>query len=265
MKYLSLCLVARDEDPYIDEIICYYKLMGVEKFYIYDNQSKIPLSETLKKYGDLVNVINAPGQAIQMSAYTSCVYNFKNDTKWLLVVDADEFIVPKEKDTISEILTDYEKQGIGGLGINWQIFGSNGNIGKPDGLVVENYTYAMPKNHIESRHIKTCLLMEHTQSAGGDPHSFIYKPGYTCVSENYEPIKGPFTPHSSNKIGLNHYCLKSLDEWKINKLSRPRADTTKYPGKTLEDFYRFDKDCTEENRDIFRFIPKLKEEMDKYR
>jgi hypothetical protein len=263
MNYLSLCFIARDEDIYLDEFICYYKLLGVEKFYAYDNGSKIPLSETLRKYGDLVKVLNFPGSGAQMPAYTSCIYSFKQETKWLLVVDVDEFVVPKTKNTIPEILCDYEGPGIGALGINWQIFGSNSHLTKPDGLVIENYTNSMSKDHMESRHIKTCLQMQHTQSAGGDPHSFIYKHGYACVNENYEIIKGPFSKYSSSKIGLNHYCLKSLEEWKINKLARPRADTTKYPGKTLEDFYRFDKDCVEENKDIFRFIPKLKDYMSK--
>jgi hypothetical protein len=261
MNYLSLCFIARDEDPYLDEFICYYKLLGVEKFYAYDNGSKISLTESLKKFGDLVKIINMPGVAIQMAAYTSCIFNFKKETKWLLVVDCDEFVVPKTKNTIPEVLTDYEKPGIGGLGINWQIFGSNGHLTRPKGLVSESYTMCMPKDYTESRHIKTCLQMEHTQSAGGDPHSFLYTRAHTCVSENYEPINGPFSKHSSSIIGINHYCLKSLEEWKINKLSRPRADTTKYPGKTLEDFYRFDRDCIEENKDIFRFIPKLKEEL----
>lgn len=264
MNYLSLCFIARDEDKDIDEFISYYKIMGVEKFYAYDNNSKTPLSETLKKYNDLVQVINWPGTGVQMEAYNNCVFNFKKTTKWLLVVDCDEFVVPKEKDTISEILVDYEKPGIGGLGINWQIFGSNGYKNRPDGLVVENYTQAMPKEHIESRHIKSCVLMENVKSVAYDPHSFLYKHGYACVSENYEPIIGPFSKHSSYKIGINHYCLKSLDEWKQNKILRPRADTIKYPGKTLEDFYRFDKDCTEENKDIFRFIPTLKKEMGKF-
>lgn len=261
MNYLSLCCIAKDEDLYIKEFIYYYRLLGVEKFYIYDNGSKIPIAETLKDYKD-VEVINMPGSAIQMPAYTSCIYTKKKETKWLLVVDLDEFVVPAMANTIPEVLQNYEKSGIGGLGINWQIFGSNNHLTKPNTIVCESYTKCMPKFHIESKHIKTCLLMENTQSAGGDPHSFIYKPGFTCVNENFQQIKGPFSAHSSEIIGINHYCLKSLEEWKINKLSRPRADTTKYAGKTLEDFYRFDKDCVEENKNIFRFIPKLKEALD---
>lgn len=267
MKYLSACIIARDEIDLVEWIL-FYKIIGVEHFYIYDNQSKVPIKNSFKKEIEdgIIDCINWPGNSnVQMSAYTNCVYLAKNKTKWLLVVDADEFVVPKIKNTLPEILKEYEGPGIGGLGINWQIFGSNGHLTKPNGLIIENYTMAMTKEHIESRHIKTCLQVEHTVCAAGDPHSYIYKPGYACVSENYELIPGPFSKHSSSKIGLNHYCLKSLEEYKINKLGRPRADTTKYPGKTIEDFYRFDKDCIEENKDIFKYIPKLKEEIEKYK
>jgi len=264
VQYLSLCFIARDEHQRdLDEFICYHKLLGVEKFYAYDNGSKVPLSETLKKYDDdLVSIIECPGEAMQMRAYNDCIHRFNQETKWLLVVDCDEFVVPKTKDTIPEILCDYDLvPGCGGLGINWKIFGSNKHLTKPDGLVIENYTMAMAESHVESRHIKTCLKMEHTLRPAGDPHSFTYKPGYVCMNENYIPIVGPFSNHSSSKIGINHYCLKSLEEYKINKLGRPRADTTKWSGKTLEDFYRFDKDCIEEDKDIFRFIPRLKEQF----
>lgn len=264
MNYLSLCAIARDEDIYMDEFICYYKLMGVEKFYIYDNGSKIPMSQTLAKYGNLVHVMDFPGAALQMPSYTHCINSTKKDTEWLLVVDCDEFVVPKEKNTIPEILCDYEQPHIGGLGINWKIFGSNNHMTKPNGLVIENYTKCMTKSNNHSNHIKTCLRPSRTMQAGGDPHGFTYAPGYTCVSENYLPFVGPFTNHSSNKIGINHYCLKSFEEYKINKLARPRADTTLYPGKTMYDFYKFDLECIYEDWDIFRFIEPVKEMMALY-
>jgi hypothetical protein len=266
MNYLSLCCIARDEDLYIHEFICYYKLLGVEKFYIYDNGSKMPLQDILKKYGTLCEIIPFDGVAVQMKAYQHCLNKFGKQTKWLLVCDLDEFVFSPKKDTLPEILCEYEKPGIGGLGINWKLFGSNSYINKPNGLVIESYTKVMPNDHIENVHIKSCIMPEFAISVAGDPHSFLYKPGYNAVNENYEIVRGPFTKkHFSFSIVLHHYVLKSFEEYKINKLSRARADTTKYPGKTIEDFFRFDKDCTETNTDIFRFIPKVKEEMEKYK
>ncbi len=50
MDYLSLCLVCKDENNYLAEWLNYHILMGVERFYIYDNDSQIPVRDTLKDY-----------------------------------------------------------------------------------------------------------------------------------------------------------------------------------------------------------------------
>ena len=47
MKYfLSLCCIIKNE-RYLEEFIIYYRLLGVEHFYIYDNDSSIPIQERL--------------------------------------------------------------------------------------------------------------------------------------------------------------------------------------------------------------------------
>ena len=47
MDYLSLCLICKDENDYLAEWLDYHILMGVERFYIYDNESQVSLRETL--------------------------------------------------------------------------------------------------------------------------------------------------------------------------------------------------------------------------
>ena len=50
MKYfLSLCCIIKDE-RYLEEFIIYYNLLGVEHFYIYDNESNYKISERLNHY-----------------------------------------------------------------------------------------------------------------------------------------------------------------------------------------------------------------------
>ena len=36
MTYLSICAVYRDEGPYLREWIEFHRLVGVERFYLYD-------------------------------------------------------------------------------------------------------------------------------------------------------------------------------------------------------------------------------------
>ena len=49
-QYLSLCAIVKNEAPYLPEWIEFYKLVGVEKFYIYDNDSTDNTKEVLKPY-----------------------------------------------------------------------------------------------------------------------------------------------------------------------------------------------------------------------
>ena len=37
--YLTLCAIAKNEGRYLQEWIEYHKMLGVEKFFIYDNES----------------------------------------------------------------------------------------------------------------------------------------------------------------------------------------------------------------------------------
>ena len=51
--YLSITAVLQNEAPYIKEWIEYHRLVGVERFYIYDNESTDNVKEILKPYIDL--------------------------------------------------------------------------------------------------------------------------------------------------------------------------------------------------------------------
>ena len=47
MDYLALCLYVKDEDEaYLHEWVDYHSLLGVERFFIYDNLSQVSVRET---------------------------------------------------------------------------------------------------------------------------------------------------------------------------------------------------------------------------
>lgn len=52
MRYLALCCIAKDEDPFLKEWIAYHSLLGVEHFFIYDNESRRPIREVLDGFTD---------------------------------------------------------------------------------------------------------------------------------------------------------------------------------------------------------------------
>ena len=67
--FLSLLIPVRDEDPYLIEFINYYLIHGVDHFYFYDNDSKVPVVDVVREYRDRCTVMRAPGDAVQSRAY----------------------------------------------------------------------------------------------------------------------------------------------------------------------------------------------------
>ena len=119
--YLSITAILKNEAPYIKEWIEYHKMLGVERFYLYDNESEDNLQDVLQPYinSGLVYYHLIKGKGVQNSAYRDAVYKYKDQTTWMAFIDIDEFILPVEKDSISEFLKDYEKYS--GVGINWYL------------------------------------------------------------------------------------------------------------------------------------------------
>ena len=91
--YLAVCAIAKNEGPYFKEWIEWHRAHGVEKFYIYDNESTDCTKEVLVPYVEsgLVEYNDWPGQKQQLPAYDDCFERHRLETRWLAVLDLDEF------------------------------------------------------------------------------------------------------------------------------------------------------------------------------
>ncbi|MAT42972.1 MAG: hypothetical protein CL609_11560 [Anaerolineaceae bacterium] len=208
MDYVSLCLIAKDEDEYLQEWLDYHILIGVERFYIYDNESKNPILDLLKDYIERgwVVVHEIKGTAVQVMAYQHCLQIYGENSMWIGFIDADEFIVlPQEKD-IKQFLQNFENYG--GLAISSVFFGSGGNKLHPAGGQIINYQDRFPLAFEDNQLIKSIVQPVRVQSALS-PHDFIYKESYYCVNSNRYRVDAQRFPISIDKIRINHYFMRS--------------------------------------------------------
>ena len=259
--YLSVVAIAKNEAPYIKEWIEYHKLLGVERFYFYDNGSTDDTCKVLEPYiNDGTVIYNyCEGQGLQNSVYADAIYKYKNQTRWLAIIDLDEFIVPVEKNSIPDFLKDYEKYP--GVGINWITFDSNGYKVKPTsngGLVTCNYARVSKNYNIEyNRHIKSIVNPKEVYDIY-NPHFCIFKNDGFTVDENFKLITGPYTAtHSSKKIRINHYYSKSEEEYNF-KVARGRASVAE-----KKEFYPDLLNFPETTNDyvIKKYLPELEKRM----
>lgn len=228
--YLGLCAIIRDE-PYLDEWLAYYVHLGVDAFYLYDNESQVPLRESLAKWQRFLGperlvIRGVVGKSLQLDVYNHCLAEHGAKCKWIAFVDADEFIVPKVHPDIPSMLEPFELAS--GLALCWKMFGTNGHATPPQGLQIENYTKAMGDDHKANRTVKVILQPENIEKFEFNPHIATVKKGddvMPIVTENVKPIIIWYAKPPSWDIGqINHYFYRSKHEF-YKKLRAPRADT----------------------------------------
>ena len=223
--YLAICAIAKNEGAYFQEWIQWHKELGVEKFYIYDNDSTDDTKDVLAPYieSGLVEYKFLTGKKQQLAAYDHCLLHYRFDMKWLAVIDLDEFIVPVKDKNLKDFLIRFE--AFSAVQINWLIYGSGGAKHKESGGVMERFKFhATPqywlnksvKSIVNPRRIYTFTGCHEAANIFGeiaDSHGNIIKKSF----KDREP--------QQDVIRINHYAVKSYDEF-LEKKARGRATKT---------------------------------------
>jgi hypothetical protein len=232
--YLAICAIAKNEGEYFKEWIEWHRKLGVEKFYIYDNESSDNTREILAPFIDsgLVEYIFFPGKKRQLYAYDDCLEKHRFDTRWIAVIDLDEFIVPIKDKTITEFLKRFENFPV--VEINWLIYGSSGAKKKENGTVMERFNHHSEPNHFSNRHVKSIVDPCRIYSFTGC-HEAARISGHAADSYG-QLIKKNFRDRKPQHdvIRINHYAVKSYEEFLL-KRNRGRARTNK-----IRDFQYFE-------------------------
>lgn len=262
---IALTAIFQDEAPYIKEWIEYYKLLGVEHFYLYNNLSDDNYLEVLSPYisNGEVELIewNYPSKKIsdwdpiQIAAYADAVNRSKDIVKWLVVVDMDEFIVPIKADTLNKFLRPFEtNKNIGGVCIQWVLFGTSHVAAIPEGkLLIET------------------LLLNSGPLLGGNVSKIksqgffksIIRPKY--VSEVVSPHYCKYIPGKRHTLlnlsmaQINHYWTR--DETFLYDIKIPRR--IKWGGSKESVLIRNGEmnHKTDLDKPILRFVPLLRQKM----
>ncbi|WP_100732912.1 glycosyltransferase family 2 protein [Lactobacillus crispatus] len=229
LKYnLSAVLIIKNEGDYIKEWIEYYKNLGFEKIYIYDNDSTDNVYKKLIKYIDvgLVSYTKMSGHARQLDAYNDALKKAKRESKYLAIVDADEFLFPVKDDDICTVLDRYMQSAnnVGGLCVNWLIFGSSGYMNQTSELVTQRFKHRSKYDFNKNQHVKT--ICDPRKVAGVlNPHIVEYIIGCYAINSFYQKVDRPFTKYNSNApLRINHYFTKSKNEF-VRKRARGEADS----------------------------------------
>ena len=235
----AIVAIVKNEGSYFKEWIDYHRILWGVRYIIYDNDSNDNTKHILEPYitRGIVIYHSFPGKKLQYDAYNDALNRYGKNYKYMAFLDLDEFIYC-QADFRQLLDKTFEENHLGGLGINWRIFGSANHKSRLDGLVLENYLYRAEYNFKKNLHIKS-VIKAYTVIGFCDPHAPVYMPGYYSVSADGEKLKGSFSKRVSiEKIAINHYFTKSYDEF-VTKRNRGKADQVKM--RPMSEFEEHDK------------------------
>lgn len=281
--YLAVAAVYRNEAVYLREWIEFHRLVGVERFFLYNNRSTDDHLTVLAPYIEegtvvLEDFLEPPPPLLVKSCYQRCVETHREDARWIAFIDLDEFLFSPTGTPLPEILRDYEYAP--GVAVNRMPFGPSGHGVPPAGLVIESYV-RRPK--VVQTAIKSIVDPSAVAQAEG-AHHFTYRDGRCAVDEQHRRLdpeqevppekaragKRPktnaaFTESlSMTRLRVNHYATKSRQEF-VGKLDSPRPDGGVDRKVADTDFHLKRLDAEPDDGSILRFLPALREALEGHR
>lgn len=258
--FLSTVVIVKNEARYLQEWLDFHLIIGVEHFYIYDNDSTDNILEILDPYisRGVVTYQIWGGSNQQLIVYNDAITKFRNDTEWLAILDADEFLVPLTKQSIKTFLSSV-RPGVAQVLFGWMVFGSSGEKYYKNGLVLDRFRFHAKDDWIAD---SKPIIKPKRYLGIVIPH-WVEVFGKT-IDENGNSLKRyPQTnlitaePMPKEKFRINHYYSKILEEFE-NKKHRGFADLERAE-RTRQDFEDHDQnDVTDNSIDALVEILKKK-------
>ncbi len=253
---LSVGAIFRDAADDLDEWLAFHAREGVDHFYLYNDRSKDHCARVLEPWiqRGAVTLISWPDLG-QVAAYNDCVRRCRNRTRWLALIDMDEFLFSPRHAGLKEALAPY--RDLPGVFVYWVLYGSSGHARRPEAPVLESYTRCMdPASAVRDDfdHRMEADLTHYVTGWSQDGKSVVnprlvrrynvHQPGAlwagALLDENRvvpsRRREGPPTL-SVSTLRINHYWSKSLEELAA-KVRKGCVYDRARPDRILEDWLK---------------------------
>ena len=264
-KYeISICAIFKNEKKYLKEWIEYHLLIGIDHFYLYNNNSSdFPLN-TLASYikKGIVTVISWPDElhssekdnpmwalSTQISAYENAIQvRARGETEWLILMDINEFLVANENCSLKDMLKKHS--GSSGIALHQDCFDASNCSMAQQKLVIE-------ANELISSEKLVCTGVE----------KIIFKP-LLCEYFTWPPYKYIFKNNqlpiklSKQQLRINRYLHRFKTELYFGENKQKlcidnRSLTETDLHELLESNYKIE----DQEGAIASYVPKMKKIM----
>lgn len=234
---IYIAAIIKDEYSSLLEWIAYHRVLGVDGFIIADNGSRDGSRELLFSLARLgiVTMFEQPtlvNQKPQLPAYEHILRSCPRDIDLLAFIDADEFLLPLESDTnLSDFFSEkFQDESVSAIALNWANFGSSGELFAEEGLVIERFTYRAPQSFNVHHNFKSVVKPERVNRFH-NPHYADLRYGRYIDALGRDLILHPRHGNGVSAevtwsgVRVNHYAVKSLEEFLLGKHLRGSAAT----------------------------------------
>lgn len=234
---VALCCIAKCENDYIKEFVDYYRTLGFDKIFIYDNNDSLGenlldvLSEDVKE--QFCEIIDYRDKKVcQLEAYQDCYDKHQHQYDWMAFFDCDEFLTFTRETDIKDFLNRKDFKNYQLIHVNWMMYGDNELLENDKRGVIERfvnpifpYNFKRTYNFPENNHVKTIVRGNLSDISWRNPHTPICS-YYRCCNPTGRKCNSnsPFSTFDFSVAYLRHYCSKTIDEWLKIKQKRGYPD-----------------------------------------
>ena len=226
---LTVAAVFQNEARFLREWIEFHRLVGVQKFLLFNNLSSDDFLPVLKDCiaCGLVDLFEWPFAGhnvrdynqIQCNALSRAISDCKGRSRWLALIDTDEFLYPLQADSLPELLEEYEHYG--GLGAIYRVFGTGLVDRIPEGkLLIESLVLRGKDSSIHHLNFKSIVRPELVLGCD-NPHYMHFMPGWPLVSERKQALtQEELRNVKPEKLRINHYWSRDEEFFRDHKVGR---------------------------------------------
>ncbi len=273
-KYdFSICAIFKNEVRFLREWIEYHSMIGIDHFYLYNNNSTDNYKEVLQPYieNGQVTFVDFPGEQMQLKAYSDFYSNYSQETQWVAFLDIDEFICPNSHLSIKDWIKAYERYPV--ILIYWKMFGTSGLMKHDDSkLVIEQYHVCWESMY----HVGKCLVNTDypvINSSVGWYHEPIvaypflwWKVKVYPVNQFFKSVVDELATDKTSfekqpSIQINHYWSKAWEVYDAKRQNVGDAVFKENPKKKISYFlWHENKNCSTDFN-IYKYVMQLKLKM----
>lgn len=236
-KKIALCCIAKCENDYIREFVEYYKSLGVDNIYIYDNNDtdgeifEDSISDYIETGFCIIENVRGKKQ-MQLPSYQRFYDNYSKDYDWVAFFDCDEFLTfMNPNENLRTFLSRSFFTKFQMIHINWMLYGDNDMLDNDGRKVTERF--AIPFSDIQlnryNKKSENCTVK--TIIRGGLPgvncsvHT-CYNFFCRCCDANGNRVdaNSSFNEVDFTTAYIRHYSTKTIGEWIKIKQKRGLAD-----------------------------------------